>query len=67
MNVGIAPAHKTFYGKNGFIVFNDMLSTAEISTLQALLSEVPPSITTNLFLRYSSLKKNTFLLKNLLK
>lgn len=57
MNLGIAPAHRTFYVKNGFIVFDNMLSTSEISTLQALLSEVPRSVATNLFLRYPSFKK----------
>lgn len=57
MNLGILPAHRTFYSKNGFIVFDNLLSTAEISTLQALLSKLPQSVETNLFLHYPSLKK----------
>ncbi|MGL4348831.1 MAG: hypothetical protein ACRCSV_05205 [Chlamydiales bacterium] len=57
MNLGIVPAHRTFFVKNDFIVFDNMLTTAEISALQTLLGEVPRQDATNLFLRYPSFKR----------
>lgn len=57
MNLEIAPSHRTFFVKNKFIVFNDILTTKELFSLQTLLSEVSNETTTNLFLRYPSFQK----------
>lgn len=57
MNLGILPSHRTFFVKNNFIVFDNMLKAGEISALRTLLDKIPHRDTTNLFLRYPSLKK----------
>lgn len=57
MHLGIVPAHKTFYNKNGFIVFDNLLTKAEVTALQILLNTVPSEVETNLFLRYPSFKR----------
>lgn len=57
MNLGIVPAHRTFFVKNKFIVFDAMLKAVEISALQTLLREIPHSNRANLFLRYPAFQK----------
>lgn len=60
MNLDIAPCHRTFFIKNKFIVFDDILTVSELSALQTLVSEISHQNTTNLFLRYPSFQKYIF-------
>jgi hypothetical protein len=60
MNLEIAPSHRTFFIKNKFIVFDDILTASELSALQTLVSEIPLENATNLFLRYPAFQKYIF-------
>lgn len=60
MNLEIAPAHRTFFIKNKFIVFDDLLTVKEFFALQTLVSEISHENTTNLFLRYPLFQKYIF-------
>lgn len=60
MNLEIAPFHHTFFIKNKFIVFDDILTASDLSALQTLVSEISHENTTNLFLRYPSFQKYIF-------
>lgn len=57
MTPEIATSHRTFFIKNKFIVFDDILTAIELSALQTLVSEISRENSTNLFLRYPSFQK----------
>lgn len=60
MNLEIAPSHRTFFIKNKFIIFDDLLTASELSALQTLISKIPNEYATNLFLRYPHFQKYIF-------